>query len=200
MTLTRTHQTAGAEAAGARRRGMGVVIDSKSATAPEPGCARGFFWEAPLTRSRLSSRPVFGGLPVSGITRGAPGSWFLRRAVARLHSPAAQLAVAMLQADHAPPVSYGGPVVRSCHDKPPRTTCGSITEHLRRLRSGRRRLLFLPPARSTRSVSAATLGGLIGSAVSARHAGCVPYDFPVRLCAMFAGHCSRKATPTLDRQ
>jgi len=41
-------------------------------------------------------------------------------------------------------------------------------------------------------VSAATLGGLIGTLVAARHAGGYRYDFPERVLRQFAGHCRRE--------
>ena len=41
-------------------------------------------------------------------------------------------------------------------------------------------------------MSAATLGGLIGTLVAARHAGGYRYDFPERVLRQFAGHCRRE--------
>jgi integrase/recombinase XerD len=41
-------------------------------------------------------------------------------------------------------------------------------------------------------VSTATLGGLIGMLVAARHAGGYRYDFPERVLRQFAGHCRRE--------
>jgi len=41
-------------------------------------------------------------------------------------------------------------------------------------------------------VSAATLPGLIGTLVAARHAGGYRYDFPERVLRQFAGHCRRE--------
>ena len=40
-------------------------------------------------------------------------------------------------------------------------------------------------------MSAATLPGLIGTLVAARHAGGYRYDFPERVLRQFAGHCRR---------
>ena len=41
-------------------------------------------------------------------------------------------------------------------------------------------------------MSAATLAGLIGTLVAARHAGGYRYDFPERVLRQFAGHCRRE--------
>ena len=41
-------------------------------------------------------------------------------------------------------------------------------------------------------MSAATLGGLIGTLVAARHAGGDRYDFPERVLRQFAGHCRQE--------
>ena len=41
-------------------------------------------------------------------------------------------------------------------------------------------------------MSAATLPGLIGTLVAARHAGGYRYDFPERVLRQFAGHCRRE--------
>ena len=41
-------------------------------------------------------------------------------------------------------------------------------------------------------MSAATLPGLIGTLVAARHAGGYRYDFPERVLRQFAGHCRQE--------